>query len=91
MACGPAVDNLRKDGNLEIAYLLTEGPAEAFNNALEAAHKRLLAAYEMVPGVESFDKGHLASVEKLTELTENMSLMIGRAIKRQAREGTLND
>lgn len=91
VACGPAVENLRKDGNLEIAYLLTEGPAEAFNNALEAAHKRLLAAYEMMPGVESFDKGHLVSVERLTELTENMSLMIGRAIKRQAREGTLND
>lgn len=91
VACKPAVENLRKEGILEIAYLLTEGPAEAFGNALEAAHKRLLAAYEMVPNVEEFDKSHLAAVERLIELSENMSTMIARAIKRQLREGSQND
>lgn len=91
VACKPAVDNLRKDGVLEIAYLLTEGPAEAFGNALETAHKRLLAAYEMVPNIEGFDKGHLTSVERLIELTENMSTMISRAIKRQQREGSRDE
>ncbi|RMU60261.1 hypothetical protein ALP25_00295 [Pseudomonas syringae pv. syringae] len=81
-----ARENLRKTGMLDFAYLLTEGPSEAFNNALEVAYKRLLAAYEMIPSLDSFDKGHLSSVEKLNELTETMSFMIGRALKRQSRE-----
>lgn len=81
-----ARERLKKDGNLEIAYLHSEGPSKALVKALDEAYAKLLAAYEMVPSVDSFDRGHEQSAEKMVELSEDVLSLISRSVRRQKRE-----
>lgn len=80
-----AREKLKKDGNLEVAYLHSEGPSKALTKALDEAYGKLLAAYDMVPSVDSFDRSHEQAAEKLVELSEDVMSLISRAVRRQKR------
>ena len=72
-----AVSILIRDGNLEAAYQLSRGPAQALNLALKAIEKKLKDAWEWIPMIDTPDPGD----EDRAESIRKLALQIRDAIK----------
>jgi hypothetical protein len=81
-----SLDILRKDKNLAVAYLYTEGPSNAFTKTIDASLKKLNDAYVLVPTVDSFSEEHRAALSKIANLAEDLGVMITKALRKQKME-----
>jgi hypothetical protein len=84
-------DVLRRDKNLAVAYLHTEGPSNAFTKTVDASLKKLNEAYALVPTVDSFSEENRAALNKITTLSEDLVGMITRALRKQKMERDSDD
>ncbi|MFU1517549.1 ParB N-terminal domain-containing protein [Vreelandella alkaliphila] len=71
-----AVSNLKKKGDLNEAFLMTEGPQVAFTQMLEAAKKKLNLAYETLPSVSDVDKSHEDEIQSIFDLSKSIRSVI---------------
>jgi len=78
-----AIEDLRTTRDLDRAFLMSEGPAKALMAVLNAAHRQLKNAYDLIPQVSELDHGHEAMVEKLYSLSEDLSTIIRRRARRK--------
>lgn len=60
-----AVAQLIETKDINVAYLYTDGPAEALTNALDAIKKKMNMAWRLVPEIESFHDEHLAIADEI--------------------------
>ena len=79
-------DVLRKEKDLAIAYLHTEGPSNAFTKTIEASLKKINEAYALVPTIDSFSEENRSTLNKITNLSEDLSAMITKALRKQKME-----
>lgn len=86
VANGPARDMLKKEKNLALAYLHTEGPSAAFTKTLESALKKINEAYELMPSVDRFSSEHRSTVERIEDRANDISLLINKALRKQRSE-----
>lgn len=71
-----AVSNLKKKGDLNEAFLMTEGPQVAFSQMLDAAKKKLNLAYETLPSVSEVDKSHEDEIQRIFDLSKSIRSVI---------------
>lgn len=71
-----AVANLKKKGDLNEAFLMTEGPQVAFSQMLEAAKKKLNLAYETLPSVSEVDQSHRDEIQSIFDLSKSIRSVI---------------
>ncbi len=71
-----AVLNLKKKGDLNEAFLMTEGPQAAFTQMLDAAKKKLNLAYETLPSVSEVDKSHEDQIQSIFDLSKSIRSVI---------------
>lgn len=83
VACDAAVNALKEGGNLDIAYLHTEGPANVFTKTLATALNKLNEAYELVPTVEQFSHENIAALEKIEERAGDIGMLVSRAMRKK--------
>lgn len=86
VANGPARDMLKKEQNLALAYLHTEGPSAAFTKTLESALKKINEAYELIPSVDRFGAEHRTTVDRIEDRASDISLLINKALRKQRSE-----
>jgi methyl-accepting chemotaxis protein len=89
MANQTAVDTLVKTGNLETAYLFSDGQIAAFAKVLNVADKKLREVAELTLDISDFTEDHLRQIEKIADLAEDIQSRIRKAIRR--RKDALND
>ncbi|MFG6428876.1 ParB N-terminal domain-containing protein [Roseateles sp. LYH14W] len=58
---------LAKTRDLNTAYLYSEGPQQALNNALDEAQKQISIVWNMLPDTKPLTRDHLSQAEKLAE------------------------
>ncbi|WNH52823.1 hypothetical protein [Stenotrophomonas oahuensis] len=78
-----AIEDLRATKDLDRAFLMSEGPAKALMAVLNAAHRQMKNAYDLIPQVSELDHSHEAMVEKLYSLSEDLSTIIRRRARRK--------
>lgn len=81
----PARKELRKNGDLDKAYLFTAGPSEVLSDLLGEAHDRLSNCSEMALTIDA-DPSHLAQVEQIVKVVDGLQLLIQRGLQRRRRE-----
>lgn len=81
-----SLEVLRKDKNLAIAYLHTEGPSNAFTKTLEASLKKINDAYELMPTVDTFSEDNKSVLVKIESLSGDLLLLITKALRKQKVE-----
>ncbi len=89
MANKSAVDTLVKTGNLDTAYLFSDGQVAAFAKVLNIANKKLREVSELTLDISDFTDEHLQQIENITDLAEDIQSRIRKAIRR--RKDALND
>ena len=62
-----AIDVLLESNQLSEAYLFSDGPQQALENALQAALDRVNTVWRMVPSATSVNAGHCEMAKKLAE------------------------
>lgn len=72
-----AIKLLIRDGNLDSAYQLSKGPAQALNLALKAVEKRLKEAWEWIPMIDTPEPGD----DERAETIRKLSVQIREAIR----------
>ena len=82
-----ALAELRKTGNLDRAYVFTSGPAEALTQLLDNAATQLTESSEMVIGDVTPDDSHLAQIDRILKMADNLQLLIQRGIQQRKRRG----
>lgn len=81
-----SVTVLKQDGNLDLAFIYSEGPAVAFSKALNEIEIKIKAAYSMFPNVRAFDESHVDQVSRIYAMAEDLELAMRRAIRRKKSE-----
>jgi hypothetical protein len=89
MANKSAVDTLVKTGNLDTAYLFSDGQVAAFAKVLNIANKKLREVSELTLDISDFTDEHLQQIENIADLAEDIQSRIRKAIRR--RKDALND
>lgn len=79
-----AVAILIKEGNLNLAYELSAGPAQALNLALKAIEKRLKDAWDWLPMIDNPDDGDEDKAESIRKIA--MQLRDAIKAKRSSSE-----
>ena len=67
-----AVAMLKKTRDLSTAYLYSEGPQQALNNALDEAQKHISIVWNMLPDTKPLTRDHLGRAEKLAEVARDV-------------------
>jgi hypothetical protein len=80
-----AVAELRKTESLEKAYVFTSGPNEAFNRLLGEIEANIASSIGLLAGDFNPDEGHLSLAERINGNSENLVLLIQKAIRRGKR------
>lgn len=62
-----AIEALEKTGRLAEAYLYSEGPQQALNNAMTQAKERLQTVWSMLPSTKPLTSEHMEVAEQLAE------------------------
>jgi len=62
-----AVKVLEDTGNLEEAYLYTDGPQRALESAMEQACERIMTVWRMIPSIEKITTTHIELSKKMSE------------------------
>lgn len=62
-----AIEMLEKTGRLAEAYLYSEGPQQALNNAMTQAKERLQTVWSMLPSTKPLTQEHMVVGEQLAE------------------------
>jgi ParB-like nuclease domain len=83
-----AIKELRKSGNLDQAYELSNGPEEALTNSLRIALRRLETAQALVPKVSKISEEHMELAEGLTDTAAAVQDVVLGAYRRQKRSAT---
>ena len=86
VANSDSVEILKKEKNLAIAYLMTEGPSSAFTKTLEAALKKLNESYELIPSVDSFTDSNRLTLEKIEDRASDIALLVQKALRKRKLE-----
>jgi hypothetical protein len=81
-----AITELRKHEDLESAYVFTNGPAEAFTLRLNAAESAVADCLSLLNGNVDPDEGHGKQVGRIVNSTENLQLLVQKALSRGKRE-----
>jgi ParB-like nuclease domain len=81
-----AVAELRKTESLEQAYVFTSGPTEAFNKLLGEIESNIASSIGLLSGDFHPDEGHLSVAERINVNSENLVLLIQKAIRRSRRQ-----
>ena len=63
---------LKKTRDLSTAYLYSEGPQQALNNALDEAQKHISIVWNMLPDTKPLTRDHLGRAEKLAEVARDV-------------------
>lgn len=71
-----AVKSLKDKGDLNSAFLMTEGPQIAFSKMLDEASKKLLMAYETLPSVNELGRHHLDEIQNIFDITKSIRSVI---------------
>lgn len=74
--CKPALEKLREKGDLAEAFVLTEGPQLALSKQLADAHKKLRAAYDVIPMVPEVNSAHETQIEEILSLARKIKVLI---------------
>ncbi|MDD0998491.1 ParB N-terminal domain-containing protein [Pseudomonas sp. TNT2022 ID1044] len=82
-----SVEVLKREKNLAIAYLHTEGPANAFSKTLDGALKKLNEAYDLLPTVDRFSEENKAALAKIEDQASDISLLVTKALRKQKMGG----
>ena len=77
-----AVDTLKATGNLDMAYLFSDGQEKAFTKVLNDADKKLRDVFKLTSDIDDFTDSHFEQIEKLINLAEDIQTRIRRAIRR---------
>ena len=67
-----AIEVLERTSNLSEAYLYTDGPESALNQALELANERLLVVWNMLPGTKPLTRQHLDQADTLFGVSKDV-------------------
>lgn len=67
-----AVAQLIETKDLSVAYLYTDGPAEALTNALDAVRKKMNMAWRLVPETASVQSEHLGIAEEIFDYAKTI-------------------
>lgn len=78
-----AVATLKETGNLESAYLFSDGQAEAFTKILRDTDKKLRDVLKLASDINDFTDAHLEQIENFIGLAEDIQSRIRRAIRRR--------
>lgn len=78
-----AILTLKETGNLDTAFLFSDGPVEAFNKILREADKKLRDVFKLTTDIADFTEEHLSQLEKLTDLTEDIQSRVRRSIRKR--------
>lgn len=74
--CKPALEKLREKGDLAEAFVLTEGPQLALSKQLADAHKKLRAAYDVIPMVPEVNSAHETQIDEILSLARKIKILI---------------
>lgn len=67
-----AITILAKEGNLNLAYELSAGPAQALNLALKLVEKRLKDAWDWLPMIDNPDTGDEDRAENIRKISQQL-------------------
>ncbi|OCW98369.1 ParB N-terminal domain-containing protein [Alishewanella sp. HH-ZS] len=77
---------LKKESNLDLAYIYSEGPSVAFTKALVDVERKIKAAYQIFPEVPIIENSHADQVAKILDISEDLLSSIRRALRRKISE-----
>lgn len=81
-----SLEVLKSQGNLDNAYIYSEGPAKAFSRVLTDAENMLRSAYVMLPDVKEIGTTHSEQVKKIMALVDDIESSVRKAIRRQKED-----
>lgn len=81
-----AVITLKETGNLDTAFLFSDGPTEAFAKVLREADKKLRDAFKLTSDITDFTEAHLNQIEAIADLADDIRSHVRRAIRRRKDE-----
>ena len=91
VASSTAVFELRKNNNLDQAFIYTSGPTETFAKILEGIESSISESIRLLGGEINLDSSHIAQVDRICDKAENLQLIIKNAInKKQKRDRLAN-
>jgi len=82
---------LREKGDLEQAYLFSDGPSEAFNTMLATADSAVSNCLRMLSSDVEVNEGHAQLAERILNNAENLELLIQKANRRTRSKRTSNE
>ena len=71
-----AVEQLKKTGDLNSAYLTSEGPQMAFSKLIKESQRKLSQAYETLPSVKELEDQHLEEIQSIIKLSRMMKSIV---------------
>lgn len=78
-----SVEMLKREKNLAVAYLHTEGPANAFSKTLEGALKKLNEAYDLLPTVDVFSEANRTVLSRIEDQSSDIGILVTKALRKQ--------
>jgi len=78
-----SVEVLKREKNLAVAYLHTEGPANAFSKTLEGALKKLNEAYDLLPTVDVFSEANRTVLSRIEDQSSDIGILVTKALRKQ--------
>lgn len=81
---------LREKGDLEQAYLFSDGPSEAFNTMLSNADTAIANCLRMLSSDVEVNEGHYQIAERILNNSENLQLLVQKANRRARTKNASN-
>lgn len=78
-----AVKVLETSRNIEEAFLHTDGPQKALENAMQQAHDKILTVWRMLPEIQPLQSTHLELAKKLVEDARSIRSTIGTRLEEE--------
>lgn len=84
-----AVTTLKETGDLDTAFLFSDGQIAAFAKVLNVADKKLREVFKLTSDISEFTDEHLQQIDNIVNLSEDIQSRIRKTIKR--RKDALDD
>jgi hypothetical protein len=83
LASDRATTELRQKGDLNQAYLFSDGPNEALNSVLASAQNAIASCVEMLNSEVEVEQGHELKSERILYAAEDLHSLVQRAVRRK--------
>lgn len=84
-----AVLELRKNNNLDQAYVFTSGPTETFTKLLAGIESTIADSIGLLGGDVEPNASHVAQVDRILDNAENLQLLIQKTVKNREKRARL--